>query len=106
KRDASIRAVDAREKAIDISPPHLLDSKPLQAVSTAVTDSRITTNRSRRRSEALRRSASSRTGESVTPSSRVALSSEVVAPSSDTVHPPHPRRPPLQQLGLHSNSLA
>jgi len=45
--EASMRWVDAREKAIDISPPHLLASNPLHAVRTAVTASSTTVTVSR-----------------------------------------------------------
>ena len=37
-----MRAADASLKATDESPPHLVDSKPHHAVSTATSESRIT----------------------------------------------------------------
>jgi hypothetical protein len=40
---ASIRELDASLKATDISPLHFDDSKPHQAVSTAVTDNTMRT---------------------------------------------------------------
>src|SRR5215213_551618 len=44
---ASIRALDASAKAMDISPPHCDDWKPHQAVNTAVTESTMRTTVSR-----------------------------------------------------------
>src|SRR5829696_3828204 len=44
---ASIRALEASAKAMDISPPHCDDWKPHQAVSTAVTESTMRTTVSR-----------------------------------------------------------
>jgi hypothetical protein len=44
---ASIRALEAWLKAMDISPLHFEDSKPHQAVSTAVIDSTMITTVSR-----------------------------------------------------------
>ena len=50
-RDASIRAVEALLKEIDISPPHLLDWNPLHAVAIAVTESKMTAMTSRQPAE-------------------------------------------------------
>ena len=44
---ASIRALEASLKAMDISPLHCDDSKPHHAASTAVTESTMTTTVSR-----------------------------------------------------------
>ena len=46
-RDASIRAAPAWLNEIAIAPPHLAAWNPLHAVSTAVTDNRITATSSR-----------------------------------------------------------
>src|SRR3954449_655315 len=47
RRDAAIREDDAWLNEIAISPPHLLDWKPDQAVRIVVTDSRTTATSSR-----------------------------------------------------------